>query len=77
MIKISAKLYVCFFADTEDNHPNYLPGWEKLGTNYDVKNVIPRFEWIKYFDNLISLFEKNNFQVTWFLRVDECIKDAA
>lgn len=77
MIEIPAKLYVCFLADTEDNHPNYLPGWEKYGTNYDLKKVNPRFEWIDYFDNLITLFKKNNFLVTWFLRVDECIKELA
>ncbi|MCM2325498.1 MAG: hypothetical protein NDI94_03480 [Candidatus Woesearchaeota archaeon] len=72
-----AKLYVCLLADTEDNHPSYMPGWAKFGTDYDVKNVVPRFEWLNHFDELIDLFEKRRFLVTWFLRTDLCLRNKA
>ncbi|MFH2021424.1 MAG: hypothetical protein ABIJ34_08490 [archaeon] len=71
------KLYVCLLADTEDSHPNYVPGWEKYGTDYDKKIVFPRFEWINYWDELLALFKKYNFSVTWFFRADKCINGAA
>jgi hypothetical protein len=69
-------LYVVFNADTEDNHPNYMPNWKDYGSNYDVNPPRFKWEWTEYWDELIALFRKYKFPVTWHMRVDSsCIKD--
>ena len=71
------KIYVCLCADTEDNHPRYMPGWKKYGTNYDIKSVRPRFDWVRHWDAMLDLFSEAGFPVTWFERVDLCLEDKA
>jgi len=70
-----AKLYVVIGADTEDNAPSYTPNWSEYGSNYDVNPANFKWHWTKYWDNVIEIFRENDFPVTWYIRVDECIKD--
>ena len=65
------RLYVTICADTEDNHPNYVPGWSVLGSNYDVNPAIIRFDWSKFWDILLEIFRRNRVQITWLFRVDD------
>lgn len=65
------RLFVIFCADTEDNPPNYVPGWSVLGSDYDVNPAIIRFDWTKFWDALITIFRKNGVPITWFFRVDD------
>ncbi|MBD3204507.1 hypothetical protein GF327_09530, partial [Candidatus Woesearchaeota archaeon] len=69
------KLNLILCADTEDNHPNYLPSWKKYGSNYDKNPPEFRFGWTRYWDDLNKLFDEFNVKISWFVRVDTCIKD--
>lgn len=65
------RFYIAICADTEDNYPNYVPGWSTLGSNYDVNPAIIRFDWTKFWDVLIKIFRKNQVPITWLFRVDD------
>ncbi|MBU0756930.1 MAG: hypothetical protein KKF44_02605 [Nanoarchaeota archaeon] len=69
------KLYFLLCADTEDNHPNYIAGWEKVGSNYDEKQPIFRYDWTKYWDKLTAVFDRFDLKLPWFARTDMCILD--
>jgi hypothetical protein len=65
------ELFVAFACDTEDNHPNYVPGWTKLGSDYDRNPAILKWSWTQYWDNLSEFFISENVPVSWLLRVDK------
>ena len=65
------KLFVAFACDTEDNHPNYVPGWEKYGSNYDLNPAVLKWEWTQFWSDLSECFVKKNAPVTWLIRVDD------
>lgn len=65
------ELCVAFACDTEDNHPNYVPGWEKCGSNYDKNPAALNWSWSQYWRDLSSCFRSNNVPVTWLIRVDD------
>jgi hypothetical protein len=65
------ELVVAFTSDTEDNHPSYVPGWRSLGSDYDVKESVLRWDWRKYFSDLSNLFRKREVPVTWLVRIDK------
>lgn len=69
------KMYVVLSADTEDNHPNYMPYWGNFGSNYDTNPAGVRVEWIKYLGDMEDILEELDFKITWFLRVDNCVGD--
>ena len=64
-------------SDTEDNHPNYVPGWWRYGSDYDTNPVKLRFDWMRYTDDLLHCLEIDDvrFKVTWFLRTDPAVGD--
>jgi hypothetical protein len=64
------QLWVALAADTEDNHPAYVPGWHNAGSNYDVKPCILKWEWTRYWSDLSECF-KSKFPITWLVRVDD------
>lgn len=66
------RLYVILAADTEDNHPSYVPGWWRYGSEYDRNPPELRFDWLKNLEMLLDTFEigETRFKVTWFLRSD-------
>ena len=67
----SRDLWVVFCSDTEDNHPNYLPGWSKLGSNYDRNPAIIRWDWTQFWPSIQNCFTDASVPVTWLFRVDE------
>ncbi len=69
------KMYVVLSADTEDNHPDYMPYWGNLGSNYDTNPADIKMDWINYLGGLKSILEELDFRITWFLRVDDCVGD--
>jgi hypothetical protein len=64
-------LFVAFACDTEDNHPNYVPGWEKFGSNYEINPALIKWNWTKYWRDLSECFAKKGAPVTWLIRVDD------
>lgn len=66
-----SKLRVALTSDTEDNHPAYVPGWNSIGSNYDVKPAILRWEWSQYLGDLSDFFRSKDAPVTWLVRVDD------
>jgi len=69
------KMFVILASDTEDNHPNYVPGWWRYGSDYDADPPKLRFDWLRYMDNLLSCLDQGGlrFKVTWFLRTDPAV----
>jgi len=65
------KLYVAFSCDTEDNHPNYVPGWNDCGSDYDKTPVNLNWSWSRYWRDLSDCFRSRNVPVTWLIRVDD------
>ena len=65
------QIYVAFAVDTEDDHPNYVPGWTEYGSNYDLNPAVLNWSWTKYWHDLSECFVKNNVPVTWLIRVDD------
>ena len=65
------ELFVAFACDTEDNHPNYVPGWTKYGSNYDLNPGILNWSWTQYWHDLSECFVKKHAPVTWLIRVDD------
>lgn len=64
-------LFVAFACDTEDNYPNYVPGWEKSGSNYELNPAILSWSWTKYWQDLSECFFKKSAPITWLIRVDD------
>jgi hypothetical protein len=64
------ELCVAFACDTEDNLPNYVPGWTNLGSNYEKNPAILNWDWTKYWSDLSRCFRSHNAPVTWLIRVD-------
>lgn len=67
----SKELYVGFVSDTEDNHPNYVPGWVGFGSDYNKNPPTLRWSWTQYWSDLSNCFNKNDVPVTWLIRVDD------
>ena len=65
------KLFVAFTSDTEDNHPNYVPGWNKCASDYDKITATLNWSWSRYWRDLSDCFRSRNVPVTWFIRVDD------
>jgi len=65
------QLFVAFACDTEDNHPNYVPGWTKFGSNYELNPAILNWSWTQYWHDLSQLFVDHGAPVTWLIRVDD------
>jgi hypothetical protein len=65
------KLCVALACDTEDNHPNYVPGWQSCGSNYDLNPAKFMWNWTRYWRDLSELFRSKNVPVTWLVRVDD------
>jgi hypothetical protein len=65
------ELNVAFACDTEDNHPNYVPGWTKWGSNYEKNPAFVNWKWTKYWSDLSKCFSTRNVPVTWLMRVDD------
>jgi hypothetical protein len=65
------ELCVAFACDTEDNHPNYVPGWTKYGSNYEKNPALVNWNWTKYWRDLSKCFSTQNAPVTWLIRVDD------
>ncbi|MFH0876171.1 MAG: hypothetical protein V1859_09615 [archaeon] len=63
-------------SDTEDNHPKYLPGWEKEGSDYDEYTPTFKYTWTNHWNELLAEFNKYDLKIIWFLRTDLCIKDS-
>jgi len=59
------ELCVAFACDTEDNHPNYVPGWTKYGSNYEKNPALVNWNWTKYWSDLSKCFSTRNVPVTW------------
>jgi hypothetical protein len=64
------ELRVAFACDTEDNHPNYVPGWNIYGSDYNKKPATLSWSWTQYWHNLSECFKRQNVPVTWLIRVD-------
>lgn len=64
------ELLVCLCADTEDNSPNYLPGWSKAGSDYEKNPAIVKWTWTKYWNELSNYFDDSHALITWLIRVD-------
>jgi len=67
----SQELFVAFVCDTEDNHPSYVPGWAKYGSNYNKNPATLNWSWTQYWRDLSECFIKNGAPVTWLIRVDD------
>lgn len=65
-----SQLWVALASDTEDNHPNYVPGWHSSGSNLDVNPSIPNWSWSRYWRDLSECFKSQDCPVTWLVRVD-------
>jgi len=65
------QLFVVLCADTEDNHPNYLPGWRSLGSSYDRNPAVIRWDWTRFWDDLTIELKNLEVPTTWFIRVDD------
>ena len=59
-----SEIWVIFCSDTEDNQPNYVPGWSRYGSDYDQNPAIIRLEWTQFWNDLIALFEKRSIPIT-------------
>jgi hypothetical protein len=70
-LPILPELCVAIVSDTEDNHPNYVPGWHRMGSNYDVKHGELKWEWSRYWSDLSECFKSENVPITWLVRVDD------
>lgn len=66
----NSPLKVVFACDTEDNHPNYVPGWAKFGSDYNKNPAVLNWGWTKYWQGLSECFSDRNVPVTWQIRVD-------
>lgn len=66
-----SELYVVLCSDTEDNYPNYVPGWASLGSDYDKNPALIRWDWVQYWDGLNDLFNQRKIPITWLIRVDD------
>lgn len=64
------ELCVAFTCDTEDNHPNYVPGWKNLGSDYEKNPAVINWSWSKYWWKLRECFNGKKVPVTWLIRVD-------
>jgi hypothetical protein len=64
-------LCVAFACDTEDNHPNYVPGWTEYGSDYEKNPAVINWSWTKYWSDLSRSFNTRNVPVTWLMRVDD------
>jgi hypothetical protein len=64
------KLKVVFACDTEDNHPNYVTGWVKFGSDYDRNPATLNWGWTQYWRDLSECFSSKKVPVTWQIRVD-------
>lgn len=67
----SAELWVVLCSDTEDNHPNYVPGWTKRGSDYDRNPAIIRWDWTQFWHDLSEYFNGMEIPITWLIRVDD------
>lgn len=67
----SPKLWVVLCSDTEDNQPNYVPGWSKRGSNYDRSPPTIRWDWARYWRSLSQYFQSLRIPLTWLIRVDD------
>lgn len=66
-----SELWVTLCSDTEDNYPNYVPGWFRYGSDYNRKPAIIKWNWTRYWDDLIEVFENKSIPITWMIRVDD------
>lgn len=64
------KLFVAFACDAEDNHPNYVPGWEVYGSDYDKNPANVNWSWSPYWSDLSDCFNRRGVPVSWLIRVD-------
>ena len=72
-----SQLWVALASDTEDNQPNYVPGWHTSGSNLDVNPSIPNWSWSRFWRDLSEIFKSQDCPVTWLIRVDNGpIKDS-
>jgi len=71
----SPRIFVILASDTEDNHPSYVPGWWRYGSDYDSAIPKLRFDWLKHLNHLLECFDVEDlrFKVTWFLRTDPAV----
>jgi hypothetical protein len=65
-----SKLWVALASDTEDNHPNYVPGWHSCGSNLDLNPSVSNWGWSRYWRDLSECFTSQDCPVTWLIRVD-------
>lgn len=64
------ELCVAFACDTEDNHPNYVPGWNNCGSDYDKNPGTLNWSWSRYWRDLSECFKSQKVPVSWLIRVD-------
>ena len=64
------ELCVAFACDAEDDHPNYVPGWTKFGSDYEKNPATPNWSWSQYWRDLSECFRSKKVPVTWLIRVD-------
>ena len=65
------QLLVALTSDTEDTHPTYVPGWHKMGSDYDVNPCRPRWDWTQYWHDLSECFRSQEVPISWLIRVDD------
>lgn len=65
------QLWVALCSDTEDNQPNYVPGWSKRGSNYDRNPAIVKWDWTEFWHDLSDYFHDLGIPITWLIRVDD------
>jgi len=68
---VSPELWVVLCSDTEDNQPNYVPGWSKRGSNYDRSPAIVRWDWTEFWHDLSDYFHDIGIPITWLIRADD------